>query len=837
MGFSDLNDEGYWIPPYGFRDLVMFKKDQILVLICIGLMIQLGKSSPSTRYAAESEMKGHPPMMDESTDSTASGADREKQFFDFYVQPGYEPTPHYVQPKYEPEPPKEYKPEPPKQEYEPEPPKEYKPEPPKPEYEPKPPKEYKPEPPKPDYEPEPPKDYGRYGDHKNVVLIDGSLNKVDLNSGVRVALSGEPEYKPEPPKEYIPEPPKEYKPEPPKHGYKPIEEDMDTYVEDDNSYEVIPEVHEPPKHEGKKSGTVQFKTSFKANKVVVHPLILRIAKQIMEAKQDFLGQFYRTPKVEYDHGKYELVPQPHYGEEKHKPKYGNPGYVPEADYGYEPEDYRSGHSVHDYGYDPVDDNLKNVVLIDGHGNAVTLNSGVYGVRVGHNNEYEFYPMYDVHNQHIGQGAKNVILVGGDGHQIKLNLGEIYGMREELDNGYEAGENDDIPEAVYDERYGQLFLITPKRVARKVKKLAKKAVPKLVIYSIAKAAGHAVSKPLGVLLGVADSVARGGNSLPIDVRQPQAFIPEILEVARTSAALAPYAAIPLAVVGGTLGGKYLLVKKLIAKKGFVDGFKTGINGGKLTKGLPLPFLNDGQPESTVDIDFGFGANLERDSQVLPQLTEDISTAFKKAGEDFLKKLPNVKVDVTNKLIVDGDGNVLDVQQYDHAGFELIPYKEPEYDYEHQPSYVPDYDHEVVYYDERSGQFFDLGSIASFFAEPLEDKNLNYGGHLKVDIVEPHLVKKKVVTTKPVVVQKNEKPVVVHKKVVVDKPVVVKKKVVVEKPVVVQKKVVVEKPVVVKKKVVVEKPVVVHKPVVVDSYKGLPSHYDQPSSYDQPDYHRE
>merc|ERR1712142_1034922 len=230
MGFSDLNDEGYWIPPYGFRDLVMFKKDQILVLICIGLMIQLGKSSPSTRYAAESEMKGHPPMMDESTDSTASGADREKQFFDFYVQPGYEPKPHYVQPKYEPEPPKEYKPEPPK----------------------------------PEYEPEPPKEYGRYGDHKNVVLIDGSLNKVDLNSGVRVALSGEPEYKPEPPKEYIPEPPKEYKPEPPKDGYKPIEEDMDTYVEDDNSYEVIPEVHEPPKHEGKKIWNSPIQNKFQS---------------------------------------------------------------------------------------------------------------------------------------------------------------------------------------------------------------------------------------------------------------------------------------------------------------------------------------------------------------------------------------------------------------------------------------------------------------------------------------------------------------------------------------------------------------------------------------------
>merc|ERR1719270_1823830 len=231
-----------------------------------------------------------------------------------------------------------------------------------------------------------------------------------------------------------------------------------------------------------------------------------------------------------------------------------------------------------------------------------------------------------------------------------------------------------------------------------------------------------------------------------------------------------------------------------------------------------------------------------------------------------KLPNVKVDVTNKLIVDGDGNVLDVQQYDHAGFELVPYKEPEHDYEHQPSYVPDYDHEVVYYDERSGQFFDLGSIASFFADPLEDKNLNYGGHLKIDIVEPHLVKKKVVTTKPVVVQKKVvqnlkkygkkhktlhhshsghlkfdehvvKPVVVHKKVVVNKPVIVKKKFEVEKPVVVHKKVVVEKPVVVKKKVVVEKPVVVHKkvvvkkPVLVDSYKGQPSHYDQP------DYDRE
>merc|ERR1711962_721014 len=308
---SDLNDGGYWIPPCGFGDLVMFKKDQILVLLCIGLMIQLGKSSPSTRYAAESEMKGHPPMMEESSDSTASGADREKQRFDFYVQPGYKPKPHYVKPEYEPEPPTEYKPEPPKPEYEPEPPKEYKPEPPKEykpeppkqEYEPEPPKEYKPEPPKPHYEPEPTKDYGRYGDHKNVVLIDGSLNKVDLNSGVRVALSGEPEDKPEPPTEH-----------------KPIEEDMDTYVEDDNSYETIPEVHEPPKHEGKPSGTVQFKTSFKANKVVVHPLILRIAKQIMEAKQDFLGNFYRTPKVEYDHGKYEPVPQPHYGEDEHKPE-------------------------------------------------------------------------------------------------------------------------------------------------------------------------------------------------------------------------------------------------------------------------------------------------------------------------------------------------------------------------------------------------------------------------------------------------------------------------------------------------------------------------------------
>ena len=54
------------------------------------------------------------------------------------------------------------------------------------------------------------------------------------------------------------------------------------------------------------------------------------------------------------------------------------------------------------------------------------------------------------------------------------------------------------------------------------------------------------------------------------------------------------------VGGTLGGKYLLVKKLIAKKGFIDGFKTGINGGKLTEHLPLPFVRAGEPESTVDI---------------------------------------------------------------------------------------------------------------------------------------------------------------------------------------------------------------------------------------------
>merc|ERR1712079_525114 len=109
----------------------------------------------------------------------------------------------------------------------------------------------------------------------------------------------------------------------------------------------------------------------------------------------------------------------------------------------------------------------------------------------------------------------------------------------------------------------------------------------------------------------------------------------------------------------------------------------------------------------------------------------------------------------------------------------------------------------------------------------------------------------------------KPVIVHKKVVVEKPVVVKKKVVKTKPVVVNKKVVekldhygkkhktlhhshsghlkfdehVVKPVVVHKKVVVDKPVVikkkfeVEKPVIVDSYK------DQPSHYDQPDYDRE
>merc|ERR1712083_1099626 len=112
----------------------------------------------------------------------------------------------------------------------------------------------------------------------------------------------------------------------------------------------------------------------------------------------------------------------------------------------------------------------------------------------------------------------------------------------------------------------------------------------------------------------------------------------------------------------------------------------------------------------------------------------------------------------------------------------------------------------------------------------------------------VMKKKVVKTKPVVVNKKVvekldhygkkhktlhhshsghlkfdehvvKPVVVHKKVVVDKPVVIKKKFEVEKPVVVHKK------------------VVVKKPVLVDSYKGQPSHYEQPSSYDQPDYDRE
>ena len=43
-------------------------------------------------------------------------------------------------------------------------------------------------------------------------------------------------------------------------------------------------------------------------------------------------------------------------------------------------------------------------------------------------------MYDEHNQHIGKDAKNVILVDGDGNQILLNSGEIYGVREEYSNG-------------------------------------------------------------------------------------------------------------------------------------------------------------------------------------------------------------------------------------------------------------------------------------------------------------------------------------------------------------------------------------------------------------------
>ena len=43
-------------------------------------------------------------------------------------------------------------------------------------------------------------------------------------------------------------------------------------------------------------------------------------------------------------------------------------------------------------------------------------------------------MYDENNQHIGKDAKNVILVDGDGNQISLNSGEIYGVREEYSNG-------------------------------------------------------------------------------------------------------------------------------------------------------------------------------------------------------------------------------------------------------------------------------------------------------------------------------------------------------------------------------------------------------------------
>jgi hypothetical protein len=932
----------------------MFKKDQILVLICMSLTIQSGKSSPATRYETESEMKGHVPMMEEITDSSASGTVREKQLLDFYIKPEHEFKHHYGQPEYEPEPPKEYKPEPPKPVYEPEPPKEYKPEPlkeykpepPKHGYEPEPPKEYKPEPPKPEYEPEPPKEYEKHGDHKNVVLIDGALNQVDLNSGVRIALSGKPEYKPEPPKEYKPEPlkeykpeppkeykpepPKEYKPEPPKHGYKPIEEDMDTYVEDDNSYEIIPEEHEPPKHKMKKSKTVQFKTSFKANKVVVHPLVLEIAKRIIDAKKGFFGHFYEHDQ--YDHDQYELVPVPHY---KQEPHYGNPGYEPE----YEPEVYRSGQMGYDGDYtedsDDLQDNLKNVILTDGNGNKIALNSGVYGVRVGQDHEYEFYPMYDEYDQHIGEDAKNVILVDGDGNQITLNLGEIYGIREEHSNDYEDYENDDIPEAVYEDRSGQLFFIA-KKIAKKVKPIAKK----LVIYSVAKTAGFAVGKPLGVLLGTGKKVVKNvpkviGSGLkkprveykPVshygnyehephygtpeyaptpdyDVRQPQHISKKVFKaavgVAKASANLAPYAAIPL----GIVGGKYLLIKKLIAKKGFLDGFKTGVKGGKMKKdlfgGLPLlPFSLGGGTGGNGggNIDFGFGFDLtENQDSYEPEShheyehetdygkqeyepTPDYGTPEYEPTPDYgrtpqllelkkliLKNLPNVKVDLTDKLVIDGDGNFVDVYKHGKNGYE------PKHDYEHQPSYVPEYDDDIVYYDERSGQLFDLGTIASFLmGEKVKDKKLNYGGHLNVDIVKPHIIKKKVVTTKPVVVHKKvvvekpviikgkvvkkkvvetkpvvihkkvvkkvehigrkhetlhhahsghfefdkyvEKPVVVHKKVVVDKPVVVKKKFVVEKPVVVHKKVTVEKPVVVKKKVVVEKPVVVHKKVVV------------------------
>merc|ERR1712025_188272 len=135
-------------------------------------------------------------------------------------------------------------------------------------------------------------------------------------------------------------------------------------------------------------------------------------------------------------------------------------------------------------------------------------------------------------------------------------------------------------------------------------------------------------------------------------------------------------------------------------------------------------------------------------------------------------------------------------------------EPEHEYEHQPSYVPDYDDDLVYYDERSGQLFDLGTIASFLVgDKVKDKKLNYGGHPKVDIVKPHIIKKKVVTTKTVV-KKVEHIARKHKTLhhahsghfefdkYVEKPVVVQKKFVVEKPVVVHKKVTVEKPVVVK-----------------------------------------
>merc|ERR1711962_1970566 len=77
---------------------------------------------------------------------------------------------------------------------------------------------------------------------------------------------------------------------------------------------------------------------------------------------------------------------------------------------------------------------------------------------------------------LARTQKNVILVDGDGNQIKLNSGEIYGVREEYSNDW--FEHSGVDEIMADSRTGQVLLKSPTTKGIVAYHKAKEAIEKL-----------------------------------------------------------------------------------------------------------------------------------------------------------------------------------------------------------------------------------------------------------------------------------------------------------------------------------------------------------------------